>query len=103
MMVEAFNKGSTSGNQAGGSSTSENEGYYQCPQCPTKIFGKGDSFSAQIAGIRIRWVSVEGADYNLEAHEILQWLGKYGSFKTLKLKMKTLFSTKTEIDFVCCT
>ena len=29
----------------------------------------------------IRWVWVEGADYKLEAHEILQWLGKYGTFE----------------------
>ena len=30
----------------------------------------------------IRWISVEGADYNLESAEIIQWLAKYGSFKT---------------------
>ena len=29
----------------------------------------------------IRWVSVEGADYNLEVDEILQWVGKYGTFE----------------------
>ena len=30
----------------------------------------------------IRWIFVEGAKYNLEAHEILEWLGKYGTFET---------------------
>ena len=30
----------------------------------------------------IRWIFVEGAEYNLEAHEILEWLGKYGTFET---------------------
>ena len=30
----------------------------------------------------IRWVTIEGAEYNLEAKEILQWLAKYGTLKT---------------------
>ena len=28
----------------------------------------------------IRWVTIEGAEYNLEANEILQWLAKYETF-----------------------
>ena len=30
----------------------------------------------------IRWVTTEGAEYNLEAKEILEWLSRYGTFKT---------------------
>ena len=29
----------------------------------------------------IRWVTTEGAEYNLEAREILEWLSKYCTFK----------------------
>ena len=29
----------------------------------------------------IRWVTIEGAEHNLDAKEILQWLAKYGIFK----------------------
>ena len=28
------------------------------------------------------WVTIEGAEYNLEAKEILEWLSRYGTFKT---------------------